>query len=104
MPGTLYLIPNRLGPGDPYQPDPLAHIIPAEVQAITSRIDYFIAENAKTTRGFLKLLATTHPLAKPLQEIRIAELNVNSDPAAVPELLAPLIAGHDGGLISEAGV
>lgn len=104
MPGTLYLIPNSLGPSDPDQPNPYAHIIPAEVQAITAGIDYFIAENAKTTRGFLKLLAATHPLAKPLQEIRIAELNVNSNSAELPALLAPLVAGQDAGLISEAGV
>jgi 16S rRNA (cytidine1402-2'-O)-methyltransferase len=104
MAGTLYLIPNSLGAADADQTDPLAFIIPAEVQAITARIDYFIAENAKTTRGFLKLLAATHLLAKPLQEIRIAELNINTDPAALPALLAPLAAGQDAGLISEAGV
>lgn len=102
--GILYLIPNSLGPADSDRADPLAHIIPSEVQAITARIDYFIAENAKTTRAFLKLIAATHLLAKPLQEIRIAELNVNSDPAALPALLAPIIAGQDAGLISEAGV
>ena len=74
------------------------------MQALTAGIGYFIAENAKTTRGFLKRLAATYPLAKPLQEIRIAELNVNSDPAELPALLAPLEAGQDAGLISEAGV
>lgn len=104
MPGTLYLIPNTLGPSNLNQGDPLAHIIPMEVQAITARIDYFVAENAKTTRAFLKLIAATHPLAKPLQEIDIAELNINTDTAALPVLLAPLLTGRDAGLISEAGV
>jgi 16S rRNA (cytidine1402-2'-O)-methyltransferase len=104
MAGTLYLVPNTLGPADAGQSDPLALIIPAEVQVIASRLDYFIAENAKTTRAFLKLVAVARPLAKPLQEIRIGELNVNTDAAALPALLAPLLAGQDAGLISEAGV
>lgn len=104
MPGILYLIPNTLGPVDTGNAHPLAQIIPAQVQAITAGLDYFIAENAKTTRAFLKLVAAEHPLAKPLQEIRISELNVNTDAAELPALLAPLLAGRDAGLISEAGV
>ena len=104
MPGILYLVPNTLGPADSTSAETLAAILPAAVQAQASRLDYFIAENAKTTRAFLKLINTTHPLAKPLQEINISELNVNTDAAALPGLLAPLLAGFDAGLISEAGV
>lgn len=102
MTGVLYLIPNTLGPSD--QLHPLDWIIPAQVQTITARLDYFIAENAKTTRAFLKLVATSRPLSKPLQEIRIDELNVNTDAAALPALLRPISGGQDAGLISEAGV
>lgn len=109
MPGTLYLIPNTLGPVDiPLQedgtPHPLDAIIPREVQAVAARLDYFVAENAKTTRAFLKLLGSCQALSKPIQEIGIAELNVNTDASALPALLAPLREGRDGGLISEAGV
>jgi 16S rRNA (cytidine1402-2'-O)-methyltransferase len=104
MPGILYLIPNTLGPADPANAHPLAQIIPVQVQAITAGLDYFIAENAKTTRAFLKLLAAEHPLVRPLQEIRISELNVNTAASELPALLAPLLAGQDAGLISEAGV
>lgn len=103
MPGTLYLIPNTLGSG-PENEDLLASIIPEEVRQLTSRLDYFVAENAKTTRAFLKLIAAKHPLAKPLQEIRISELNVQTAAAELPSLLAPLHEGRDAGLISEAGV
>ncbi|MBC7683686.1 MAG: SAM-dependent methyltransferase, partial [Bdellovibrionales bacterium] len=103
MPGTLYLIPNTLGATDP-SADALSHIIPAQVQALTARLDYFVAENAKTARGFLKLIAIVHPLGKPLQEIDIAELNVNTPASALAGLLAPLLAGRDAGLVSEAGV
>ncbi|MGB7480711.1 MAG: SAM-dependent methyltransferase [Burkholderiaceae bacterium] len=104
MAGTLYLIPNTLGPADPALADPLAMLIPEQVQQIARRLDCFIAENAKTTRAFLKLLGQRAPLARPLQEIEIAELNVHTAAAALPALLAPLLAGRDAGLISEAGV
>lgn len=103
MPGTLYLIPNTLGATEA-TPGALDHVIPTHVQALTARLDYFVAENAKTARAFLKLIAIDHPLAKPLQEIEIAELNVNTPPAALAGLLGPLLAGRDAGLVSEAGV
>lgn len=103
MPGTLYLIPNTLGSAE-HGADALAHIIPEQVQARTAALDYFVAENAKTARAFLKIVALRHPLARPLQEITIAELNVNTPSQALAALLAPLLAGQDAGLISEAGV
>ncbi len=103
MPGTLFLIPNTLGPTDA-QPGALSQVIPGQVQALTARLDYFVAENAKTARAFLKLIAIDNPLSRPLQEIEIAELNVNTPPAALAGLLAPLLAGRDCGLVSEAGV
>lgn len=103
MPGTLYLIPNTLGPTEA-APRALSHVLPEQVQDIASKLDYFVAENAKTARAFLKLVALDHPLIKPLQEIEIAELNVNTPAAALSALLAPLLAGRDAGLVSEAGV
>ncbi|MEF2268217.1 ribosomal RNA small subunit methyltransferase I [Janthinobacterium sp. HH104] len=103
MTGTLYLIPNHLGLSDGAS-DPLGHIIPEQVRQITSQLDYFVAENAKTARAFLKLIGNQHPLAKPLQEITISELNVNTPAQALAGLLAPLLAGRDAGLVSEAGV
>jgi len=98
MNGTLYLIPNSLGPGA------LDEVLPASVREITAQLDYFIAENAKTARAFLKLVSTTHPLGKPLQEIEIRELNINTAASELPSLLAPLLAGRNAGLVSEAGV
>jgi 16S rRNA (cytidine1402-2'-O)-methyltransferase len=103
MAGTLYLIPNTLGP-TAAEPGALEHVLPEQVQAITSQLDYFVAENAKTARAFLKLVALDHPLARPLQEIEIAELNVNTPAQALAALLKPLLDGRDAGLVSEAGV
>jgi 16S rRNA (cytidine1402-2'-O)-methyltransferase len=104
MAGTLYLIPNTLGPTDAIAGCGLEQVIPDEVQAITAKLAYFVAENAKTTRAFLKTVAQVRPLARPLQEIRIAELNINTADAALPALLEPLLQGEDAGLVSEAGV
>lgn len=106
MSGILYLIPNTLGSTDPATLECIAldEFIPEQVQRITASLGTFIAENAKTTRAFLKLVASVYPLARPLQEIAISELNINTPEAALPGLLAPLLAGQDAGLISEAGV
>ena len=95
--GTLYLIPNALGPGD------LQAVLPVEVFSIAARLDYFVGENAKSTRAFLKRIAATVALQTPMQAIEIAELDVSTPAAALPALLAPIVAGRDGGLVSEAG-
>lgn len=103
MTGTLYLIPNSLGHAL-NEDAPLAHIIPEDVQAATAKLDYFVAENAKTTRAFLNLVSRTRPLSRPLQEITINTLNVKTPNSELPALLQPIIDGRDGGLISESGI
>jgi 16S rRNA (cytidine1402-2'-O)-methyltransferase len=104
MAGILYLIPNTIGQANGEGMNTLSNTIPADVQSITAKLDYFIGESAKTTRAHLKRIAAIHPLAKPIQEIQIAELNVNTDSSALSVLLAPLLQGKNAGLISEAGV
>lgn len=95
---TLYLIPTSLGP------TALEAILPAEVCAVTASLHHFVAENAKTARAFLKQVNASHPLSIALQEIQIAELNINTPAAALPALLAPLREGFNVGVLSEAGV
>lgn len=102
MAGTLFLIPNTLGKRD--ESDPVMDVIPAGVQQIAARLDYLVAENAKTARAFLKKLAETAPLAHAIQQIEIRELNVNTKASALDALLDPIAGGRDGGLLSEAGV
>ncbi|MFZ6657870.1 SAM-dependent methyltransferase [Undibacterium sp. TJN19] len=104
MTGTLYLIPNTLGMNDDQHSNLLASIIPDTVQAMTAQLSHFVAENAKTTRAYLKFLGQQHALQKPIQEIHITELNINTPAQALEGLLQPLLQGHDVGLISEAGV
>lgn len=100
--GTLYLLPNTLGIAQLARP--LFDVIPVEVQKITANLSHFIAENAKTTRAYLKLIHANFPLVRPLQEIQISELNINTKESELATLLAPLLKGVDVGLISEAGV
>lgn len=102
MSGTLYLVPNTLGKRD--EADPLPDVIPAGVQQIAAQLDYLVAENAKTARAFLKKLGETCPLAQPIRQVEIRELNVNTKAEALAALLEPILAGRDGGLLSEAGV
>lgn len=96
MSGTLYLIPNTLGTNTR---GGLPAVLPEEVRAVTAHLKYFVGEQAKSTRAFLKLVG----VSTPIQEIDIRELNVNTPAAAVDALLAPILAGADGGLVSEAG-
>ncbi|HEV3105737.1 MAG TPA: SAM-dependent methyltransferase [Trinickia sp.] len=96
MSGVLYLIPNSLGDGDAAA---LATVLPASVLARAASLRYYIGENAKTTRAFLKKVGTE----RPIQEIEIRELNVNTPAAEIERLLAPVLAGTDAGLVSEAG-
>ena len=91
--GTLYLIPVPLGPNAPIE------VLPASVLEQVRRLDTWVAEHAKSARAFLK--AANHPL--PLQQIVIDELNEHTREADVAVLLAPIRAGKDIGLISEAG-
>ncbi|KAF1030374.1 MAG: Ribosomal RNA small subunit methyltransferase I [Burkholderia plantarii] len=94
--GTLYLIPNTLGEGDASM---LAAVLPATVQARAASLAYYIGENPKTTRAFLKKIGTE----RPIQEIEIRELSVKTPAGEIERLLAPILAGTDGGLVSEAG-
>jgi len=91
--GTLYLIPVPLGPVSPDA------CLPPDTLAVTRRLEHFVVERARTARAHLKAMA--HP--KPLQALHIEELNEHTPPAVIPALLAPLKAGHDLGLLSEAG-
>ena len=93
MAGTLYLIPVPLGPVAPET------CLPPDTLAVARRLDHFVVERAKTARAHLKAMG--HPL--PLQSIAMQELNEHTPASAIADLLAPLVAGHDLGLLSEAG-
>jgi 16S rRNA (cytidine1402-2'-O)-methyltransferase len=110
-PGTLVLVPNTLDLAT--EATELQDVLPLGVLRRAAALSHWAAENAKTTRAFLKRVDAIVPLAQPLQQIAIAELPRprKGAPAGVcpseeewRALLAPALAGHDLGLISEAGL
>ncbi len=114
MTGTVYLVPNTLDLGMASveaggMPD-LQDVLPLGVIRIAARLPCWVAENAKTTRAFLKRVNEVVPLSQPVQAISIVELtraNKGAAPVQPPRLdalLAPALAGQDIGLISEAGL
>lgn len=91
--GTLYLIPVPLGATAP------ADTLPPPVLERLRPLRHFVVENAKSARAFLKAAGTDLPL----QELQLEELNEHTRDTELDRLLAPLRAGADVGLVSEAG-
>jgi 16S rRNA (cytidine1402-2'-O)-methyltransferase len=124
-PGRLLLMPNALDLGT--EVVPLGDVLAAGVIAAAARLGHWIVEDARSARAFLNRVNRLVPLAQALQATRIAELprppkgGARGAPAAGAgpggrgtaagaavspweALLAPALAGHDIGLLSEAGL
>jgi len=107
--GRLVLVPNGLDLGTDIEVD-LADVLPEAVLQQAARLTHWVVENAKTARAFLKRVDRHVPLAQPLQALDIRELPRLRKGSATPTmpdvlpLLAPALAGHDVGLLSEAGL
>ena len=92
--GSLYLLPNTLG-------DTAADaVIPAAALHRARALEYFVAEDPKSARAFLKRIG--YP--KPLQDARIERLDHNTRSRDIPALLDPVVMGEHAGLLSEAGL
>lgn len=91
--GTLYLIPCTLGD------TPTSQVLPQHVIEVARRLRYFVVEQTKTARQFLSSLEPEHAI----QSLHFSTLNQHTAPQEIASLLAPLLAGHDMGVISEAG-
>ncbi len=106
--GTLYLVPNTLG--DHARAEQLPWVLPSETIAISAQLKHWIVEDAKTARALLKAIETITPLACTIQEMQMSEWrgaarNAKYGDSVKPaDLLKPLLAGNDMGLMSEAGV
>jgi 16S rRNA (cytidine1402-2'-O)-methyltransferase len=94
MKGSIYLVPNTLGE------DNFEYILPPDVIKIVDSINYFVVENEKTARRFIKRLLPE----KNQSEFQIEVLDKNTDPMDIPGFLNPANKGHNIGIISEAGV
>jgi 16S rRNA (cytidine1402-2'-O)-methyltransferase len=93
MTGTLYLLPCTLGD------TPAEQVLPQHVIDIARKLKHFVVEQPKTTRQFLSALKPEQPI----QSLHFATLNEHTESRELEGLLAPLLAGEDVGIVSEAG-
>ncbi|PRX54488.1 SAM-dependent methyltransferase [Flagellimonas meridianipacifica] len=91
--GKVYLIPTTLGDNAPLE------VLPISIKRTIENIDYYIVENEKTARRFIKKVSP----GKSQGDIEIETINKYTDPAVIPSFLDPCIHGDDVGVLSEAG-
>lgn len=91
--GKLYLIPTTLGEMNPED------VLPLTIKRSIDFIDYYIVENEKTARKFIK---SVHP-EKKQPELKLFLLNKHTDTKEHLEFIKPLLEGKNVGLMSEAG-
>lgn len=108
--GKLYLVPAPLDFGCTTQ-TPLTEVLPQGTLAVAARLQHWVCENAKSARAYLKRVNEFHPLPCPIQALQIQELprevHKKGDHGGTFDarpLLGAALAGHDVGLLSEAGM
>ncbi len=96
--GKLYLIPITLSnPGETtVVPE---DVLPHTIKRTIDFIDYYIVENEKTARKFIKSI---HP-EKKQPDLKISVLNKHTEIAEHNEFIQPLLRGENIGLMSESG-
>jgi len=107
--GRLVLVPNTLDLGT--TPEPVDAVLSPHVLRRAAGLQHWVVENAKTARAYLKRVDAVVPLSAPLQGLSMHELprpRKGSGASVRDEewmaLLAPALAGHDIGLLSDAGL
>jgi 16S rRNA (cytidine1402-2'-O)-methyltransferase len=94
MKGNIYLIPVTLG-GDDY-----SSVIPDKVILITREIRYFVVEEIRSARRYLRLIDKTFPI----EDSHFEVLNEHTGDSDISHYLDPCFAGFNLGLMSEAGL
>jgi 16S rRNA (cytidine1402-2'-O)-methyltransferase len=92
--GTVYLIPVTLG-GDDF-----LKVIPEKVISLTRLLRFFIVEDIRSARRFLRLIDKGFPI----DDTVFYELNEHTDESDIVHYLDPVLNGSDIGIISEAGL
>lgn len=92
--GKLYLIPTPIGEGG------FNTFFPSFNAEIINSIDYYIVEELRTARRFLRYAG----IQKKIEELQFFELNEHTQGVELNEYLQPCLDGHNVGLMSEAGV
>jgi len=94
MIGKLYLIPTTLGDTAPLE------VMPLSVKKVIEQIDYYIVENEKSARRFIKKIASN----KAQDKLHIMRLDKYADAQETRTYLDVCTRGISVGLLSEAGV
>ena len=92
--GVLYLIPTTLGANEPLE------VMPIAVKKIVEELDYYIVENEKTARKFIKRITPKKNQAS----LVIFKLDKYAEALEVQTYLDDCEKGISIGLLSEAGV
>jgi 16S rRNA (cytidine1402-2'-O)-methyltransferase len=90
---VLYLFPVGLSEA------PLSTVLPQHNLELLRQVKYFVVENIRTARRFLKSVDRTIDI----NSLEFVELNEHTPAADVPSMLAPLERGEAMGVLSEAG-
>jgi 16S rRNA (cytidine1402-2'-O)-methyltransferase len=90
--GTVYLV--TLG-GDDF-----LKVIPEKVISLTRLLRFFIVEDIRSARRFLRLIDKGFPI----DDTVFYELNEHTDESDIVHYLDPVLNGSDIGIISEAGL
>ena len=91
--GKLYLIPTRLGDNAPLE------VLPISIKRIIENVDYYIVENEKSARRFIKKISS----GKSQPSLKINIFNKFTDENELPSYLNACLEGKHVGLLSEAG-
>ena len=92
--GKLVLIPTTLGMNEPLE------VLPISVKKVVEDLDFFIVENEKSARRFIKKIAPR----KSQPALRIFVLDKYTTDFESKSFLDPCFKGISVGLLSEAGV
>jgi len=92
--GRIYLIPVTLG-GDDF-----LKVIPEKVISLTRQLRFFIVEDIRSARRFLRLIDKEFPI----NESVFFELNKHTAESDIVHFLEPALKGSDIGIMSEAGL
>jgi 16S rRNA (cytidine1402-2'-O)-methyltransferase len=90
---TLYLIPTSLGECS------FDKILPTQNTQIVTDLKHFVVEDVRTARRFLKKANS----AIEINDLTFYVLNQHTTPEELSSFLSPMFAGHDLGVLSEAG-
>lgn len=92
--GKLFLIPTTLGANEPLE------VLPISVKKTVEDIDFFIVENEKSARRFIKKIAPR----KSQPSLRLFVLDKYTSDFESKSFIDPCFQGINVGLLSEAGV